>query len=64
VPAGAGHRFPGTDCVVFEIDACVQLTNPDAPAAGYRLSFEANDEEILHAPRQQACSRAGAPAAG
>jgi hypothetical protein len=55
---------PGGELVVFEINACVQLTNVDALAAGYRLYFEANNAEILHALRQQACSRAGAPAAG
>jgi hypothetical protein len=55
---------PGGELVVFEINACVQLTNVDALAAGYRLHFEANNEEILHALRQQACARAGAPAAG
>ena len=55
---------PGGELVVFEINACVQLANLDALAAGYRLYFEANNEEILQALLQQACARAGAPAAG
>jgi hypothetical protein len=49
---------PDGDLVVFEINACVQLTNPDAQVAGYRLYFEANNDEILGALVQQICSRA------
>jgi hypothetical protein len=48
---------PGGDLVVFEINACVQLTNPDAPA-DYRRYFEANNDDILGALLQQTCSRA------
>ena len=41
---------PGGDLVVFEINACVQLTNRlDAQAAGDRRYFEANNDEILGA---------------
>jgi len=46
------------DLVVFEINACVQLTNRlDAQAAGDRRYFEMNNEEILDALLQDICSR-------
>jgi hypothetical protein len=49
------------DLVVFEINACVQLTNRlDAQAAGERRYFEANNDEILEALLQDVCSRAAA----
>jgi hypothetical protein len=47
------------DLVVFEINACVQLTNRlDAQAAGDRKYFEANNEEILETLLADICSRA------
>jgi len=50
---------PGGDVVVFEINACVQLTNRlDAQAAGDRRYFEANNDEILDTLVQAICSRA------
>jgi hypothetical protein len=53
---------PDGDLVVFEINACVQLTNRvDAQAAGDRRYFEANNDEILDALRQEICARAAAP---
>ncbi len=49
------------DLVVFEINACVQITNRvDAQAAGDRRYFEANNEEILSALLQAICERAPA----
>ena len=49
---------PGGDIVVFEINACVQLTNRlDADAAGDRRYFEANNDEILEALLEAICSR-------
>ncbi len=53
---------PDGDLVVFEINACVQLTNRlDAQAAGDRRYFEANNEAILEALLAQVCARAAAP---
>jgi hypothetical protein len=53
---------PDGSLVVFEINACVQLTNRvDAQAAGDRRYFEANNDEILDALRQEICARAAAP---
>ena len=50
---------PGGDLVVFEINACVQLTNRlDADAAGDRRYFEANNDEILETLLEVICSRA------
>ena len=50
---------PDGDVVVFEINACLQLTNrEDAQAAGDRRYFEANNDEILDALLQEICSRA------
>lgn len=50
---------PGGDLVIFEINACVQLTNRlDAEAAGDRRYFEANNDEILEALLQEICRRA------
>lgn len=50
---------PGGDLVVFEINACVQLTNRlDAEAAGDRRYFEANNDEILETLLREICSRA------
>ena len=50
------------DLVVFEINACVQLTNRvDAQAAGDRRYFEANNDEILDALRREICVRAAQP---
>lgn len=50
---------PDGDLVVFEINACLQLTNrEDAQAAGDRRYFEANNDEILDALLQEICSRA------
>lgn len=47
------------DLVVFEINACVQITNRvDAQAAGDRRYFEANNEDILGALLQAVCARA------
>ena len=49
------------DLVVFEINACVQVTNRiDAQAAGDRRYFEANNEEILQTLLRDICSRAAA----
>lgn len=49
---------PGGDVVVFEINACVQLTNRlDAQAAGDRRYFEANNDEILETLVQAICAR-------
>lgn len=50
---------PGGDLVVFEINACVQLTNRvDAQAAVDRRYFEANNDEILSALLDAMCARA------
>ena len=50
---------PDGDVVVFEVNACLQLTNrEDAQAAGDRRYFEANNDEILGALLQEICSRA------
>ncbi len=47
------------DLVVFEINACVQLTNRvDAQAAGDRRYHEENNEEILRTLLRDICSRA------
>ena len=52
---------PDGDLVVFEINACVQLTNRvDAQAAGERRYFEANNEEILSALLRAIGARAAA----
>lgn len=52
---------PGGDVVVFEINACVQLTNRlDAQAAGDRRYFEANNDEIIGTLVQAICSRVAA----
>ena len=49
---------PGGDIVVFEINACVQLTNRlDADAAGDRRYFEANNDEILETLLEAICAR-------
>ena len=47
------------DLVIFEINACVQLTNrTDAQAAGERRYFEANNDEILDTLVRAICARA------
>ena len=52
---------PDGDVVVFEINACVQLTNRlDAQAAGDRRYFEANNDEILETLVGAICARAAA----
>ena len=52
---------PSGDLVVFEINACVQLTTRiDAQAAGYPRYFEENNEEILHTLLRDICMRAAA----
>lgn len=55
---------PDGSLVVFEINACVQLTNPEdvRGTAGQRY-YEANTDEILHTLVQDVCSRAALPAA-
>ena len=53
---------PDGDLVVFEINACVQLTNPlDAEAAGDRRYFEANNDEILETLTAAISVRAAQP---
>jgi hypothetical protein len=50
---------PGGDLVVFEINACVQLTDPeDEPATADRRYFQANNDAILEALLEAICSRA------
>ncbi len=50
---------PDGDLVVFEINACLQLTNPtDAEAAADERYFEANNDEILAALAAEICARA------
>ena len=50
---------PSGDLVVFEINACVQITNRDtAQDAADRRYFEANTDEILEALLDEICSRA------
>jgi hypothetical protein len=52
---------PGGDVVVFEINACVQLTSPDdEPATAGQRYFQASNERILEALLQAICERAGA----
>ena len=56
-PAGASGR----DLVVFEIDACVQITSRvDPQAVRESRHFEADTDEILETLRQCICSRAAA----
>lgn len=50
---------PGGDLVVFEINACVQITNSiDEHAMGDRRYFEANNEQILSALLDEIHARA------
>lgn len=52
---------PGGDVVVFEINACVELTNPtDGEAAATPRYFEANNDEILTTLAAAIRARAGA----
>jgi hypothetical protein len=54
---------PTGDLVVFEINACLQLTNvTDAEAAGDERYFEANNDEILAALEAEISARAAGPA--
>lgn len=49
---------PGGDLVVFEVNACVQITNNPSEAISERRYYEANSEEILGSLLDHACSRA------
>ena len=46
--------------VVFELNACLQLTNAPSQAISERRPYEANNDEILRALVDEACSRADA----
>ena len=52
--------LPDGDLVVFELNACLQITNAPSQAISDRRPYEANNDEILRALVDEACSRAGA----
>ena len=53
--------LPGGELVVFEINACLQITNVASQAISDRRPYEATNDDILGSLVDQACSRAGPP---
>ncbi len=56
--------LPGGDLLVFEINACLQLTNVDSPAISDRRPYEATNDDILRSLADDAASRAATSPVG